>query len=218
MLASPGTSHQLATEPSRPCRYRPICFKLLPWPSLGTPRRPAYTADEFHSAFLWAPCKKHLSSFLYHSKSQVTALVLHRGIQVCLQVKLRPGHLFGDAVLLQTTHVQRLVVVLHDEFPQATSDILPASLGPSRRSGCHCSKCRSDFHGTGPESFGGTWVVRCVHREHTVRFTLNALATAWCTTPVALLPLFFCPCRRGAATPTRRHPRWTRSGCNRRIS
>ena len=48
---------------------------------------------------------------------------------------------------------------------------------------------RSDFHGTGPETFGGTQVVRCVHREHTVSFTPNALATAWCTTPAALLHL-----------------------------
>ena len=52
---------------------------------------------------------------------------------------------------------------------------------------------RSDFHGKGPETFSGTWVVRCVHREHTVSFTPNALATAWCTTPAALLPLFFWP-------------------------
>ena len=49
---------------------------------------------------------------------------------------------------------------------------------------------RSDFHSTGAETSGGTWVVRCVHSEHTVRFTPNALATAWCTTPVALLHLF----------------------------
>ena len=27
-----------------------------------------------------------------------------------------------------------------------------------------------------------------------------------------------CPCRRGATTPTRRHPRWARSGCNPGIS
>ena len=88
---------------------------------------------------------------------------------------------------------------LHCKIPHADCDLLPAQLGQAFRD--HVDQVvitlctdwiltRSARWSTGPGNLGGSWVVHRVNGEHTVCFTPNALATAWCATPVALLPVF----------------------------
>ena len=104
------------------------------------------------------------------------------GLTTC-SITLFPLQIFFTASLLS----------FHDEIPPAASDLLPASLGESFEDQVDqvvIALCADQiFTARAPKLLVALGFVRCVHREHTVCCTPNALASAWCTTPAALLHL-----------------------------